>query len=497
MAELFRAKMTGDEGFEKLIAVKKILPHLVGEKKLVESFIDEARLAAFLQHGNIIRTYDFGKMENDYFIAMDYLFGKNLKNIMDASKQKALHAGYENILYIISSICNGLDYAHSLKDFQGRPLNIIHRDISPPNIFITYDGEVKIIDFGVAKAASQNTTTRIGVIKGKVAYMSPEQADGKNIDYRSDIFAIGAIFYELVTGRQLYSGDTMQVLSKARNGEFEPPENLATDLPPGLCEIIHYSLAKNPNDRYQSCREMLNEVDKCICELSFRPTTWILARYMKKLFDKEFDQEEIALREVAGAECAEDQILSGMHPDIDEAYDKTMLIGDEKLQELIIKKKICVVGALATGKTSISRRFSENIFTEKYHFTMGATIRNKLLNFEGQKVSIDIWDMGGNDQSAKIQPNFFRDTGGYFLVIDCTRLSTLKAAALIQKKVETATNKAPFICLLNKIDLSKESKITNSSIRELEKKGWVVLKTSAKTGLGISKAFMALVDAML
>ena len=299
MAELYRAKMTGDKGFEKLIAVKKILPHLVGEQMLIESFIDEARLAAFLQHENIILTYDFGKMESDYFIAMEYLFGKNLKLLINTSNKKKIPLEYENIVQIISCICNGLDYAHSLKNFQGHPLNIIHRDISPPNIFITYSGEVKIIDFGIAKAASQNTTTRMGVIKGKIAYMSPEQAAGKDIDYRSDIFAVGALLYELVTGKPLYRGETLEVLNKAAQADFKPPEKVVGNLPPSLSNIINRSLAKNPDDRYKSCGEMLADIDNFISRLSLRPATWVLARYMKELFDKEIDQEEKTLHAVA------------------------------------------------------------------------------------------------------------------------------------------------------------------------------------------------------
>ena len=152
MAELFRAKLTGVQGFEKLIAIKKILPNLSADENLVKSFIDEAKLAALLHHENIVQIYDFGSMDDDYFIAMEYLFGKDLGNIRKIAKKRAMPLGMENILFLISQICAGLDYSHNLKDLRGRPLNIIHRDINPQNILVTYEGQVKIIDYGIAKA---------------------------------------------------------------------------------------------------------------------------------------------------------------------------------------------------------------------------------------------------------------------------------------------------------------------------------------------------------
>ena len=179
MAELYRAKITGSEGFEKVIAIKKILPHLTREESLISSFIDEAKLAAFLQHPNIVQIYDFGEMEDSYFLAMEYLFGKDLKFIIEKSKEMQNPIELEDALLITTQICNGLFYAHNLKDFHGKPLNIIHRDIGPQNIFITFDGQVKIIDFGIAKAANQSTITQSDLIKGKVAYMSPETGPGK------------------------------------------------------------------------------------------------------------------------------------------------------------------------------------------------------------------------------------------------------------------------------------------------------------------------------
>ena len=297
MAELYRAMMTGAEGFEKLIAIKKLLSHLTVQENLVNAFIEEAKLAALLQHQNIVQIYDFGSMTGDYFIAMEHLFGKDLRIITEKSVEKGLPLPLEYALYIASRVCAGLDYAHNFKDLEGKPLNIIHRDISPPNIFITYEGDVKIVDFGIAKAASQNTATIEGVIKGKVSYMSPEQASGGSIDQRSDIFSTGILLHEMLTGERMFEGEPLKILPKVREAEFEPLEKLVKDLPPKLYEILRCALAKDRNQRYQSSGEMLSDLEDCMHENGLRPTPRGLAQYMKALFEEEIAAEEIALRE--------------------------------------------------------------------------------------------------------------------------------------------------------------------------------------------------------
>ncbi|MBW2093733.1 MAG: protein kinase [Deltaproteobacteria bacterium] len=300
MAELYRAMITGVQGFEKLIAVKKILPHLTIEAELVNSFIDEAKLAALLHHQNIVQIYDFGSVEKSYFIAMEYLFGKDLRDVTEKAKKEGSPLSLEYALYIVSRVASGLHYAHNLKDFQGKPLNIIHRDISPQNIFVTYEGDVKIVDFGIAKAATQSTMTQVGMIKGKVAYMSPEQADGKAIDYRSDIFSLGIILYELLTGEKMFQGDTMQILSKVRLAEFPPPEQVIKDVPDKLYEILNQALAKEPEKRYSSCNQMLSDVEEAMYSFTKRPTARGLSEYMKGLFEGEIAEEERTMSALAG-----------------------------------------------------------------------------------------------------------------------------------------------------------------------------------------------------
>ena len=295
MAELYRAKVTRDHGFEKRVAIKKILPHLSDEGNLVKAFIDEAKLAALLQHENIIQIYDFGSIDSEYFIAMEYLFGKDLRRLINKVKKTGRPLSLENTLYIVSRICAGLDYSHKLKDLQGKALNIIHRDINPQNIFLTYEGQVKIIDFGIAKAASHNSTTHEGLVKGKVAYMSPEQAVGNIIDHRSDIFSTGIILYELLAGRRMFEGETMHIYSKVREARYEPLNNLQPDLPEKLYAVVDRALAKEPDDRYQSCGGMLADLEECIFELSVRPNSRRFASFVKDFFKEEYEVEQTAL----------------------------------------------------------------------------------------------------------------------------------------------------------------------------------------------------------
>ena len=339
MAELFRAKLTGAQGFEKLIAIKKILPNLSREENLVTAFIDEAKLAALLHHENIIQIYDFGSMDDQYFIAMEYLFGKDLRTITRTARKKDVALGIENIVYIVSRICAGLDYSHHLKDLQGKPLNIIHRDINPQNILVTYEGQVKIIDFGIAKAANHNTQTRENLIKGKLAYMSPEQANGMQIDHRSDIFSTGIILYELLADRRMFTGETMHVLSLVRDAQYEPPEEVIPDLPSKLKEILCRCLAKDPNERYQTAGEMQADIEEFMFELSMRPNARSFAGYIKDLFEEEYAEEELALWTKSQVYEAGDPSPVDPSGQPEETYETTIILTKEYLLEKLKQLK--------------------------------------------------------------------------------------------------------------------------------------------------------------
>jgi serine/threonine protein kinase len=300
MAELYRAMITGHQGFEKLVAIKRILPHLTDQPELVAAFIDEAKLAALLQHPNIVQIYDFGCVDGAYFLAMEHLFGQDLHSVLAESKEKKrVPFTVDHGLYVVSKICEGMDYAHKLRDLKGKPLHLIHRDISPANVLITYEGEVKVVDFGIAKAAGKNTKTRDGLIKGKVGYMSPEQASGKPIDHRSDLFSTGVILYETVTGKTMFQGEDLEILVAVQEARFEPAESVNPDLPPKLYDILHRALNKDPGLRYQSGAEMLADLEECIHTRASRLTVRGMSQYMRALFHKDIEAEEKSIARVS------------------------------------------------------------------------------------------------------------------------------------------------------------------------------------------------------
>jgi serine/threonine-protein kinase len=250
MAEIYLARQTGIQGFERLVVVKKILPQLAKEQRFLDMFFDEARIAAQLNHPNIVQIYDLGKEDETYFIAMEYLEGESLGYLIREANRAghdlppALAAG------MIAQVCDGLDFAHNLHDDSGRPLSIIHRDISPQNIIVLFSGGVKLVDFGIAKAASQVHQTRVGTLKGKLAYLAPEQIQGKPVDARSDIFSLGVVFWELLTCRRLFKADNeASILQTIVFGEVAPPRRFNPAVSPELEAIVLQALEKDPDRR--------------------------------------------------------------------------------------------------------------------------------------------------------------------------------------------------------------------------------------------------------
>ena len=257
MAEVWEARKTGVEGFEKRVAVKLILPHHAENAEFVEMFLDEGRIAANLDHPNVCAILDLGEAEGTFYIAMEFIDGVVLSQIMKESARRSQFIPPEHCVQIIMGACGGLDYAHSRSDGKGSPLNLVHRDISPQNVMVSNDGNVKVVDFGIAKAANQLHETRAGVFKGKYAYMSPEQATGKKLDRRSDIFALGVVLWEMVTGRRLFKADNeIATLHKIIGGDYDRPSDHRPDLPPALEAIIMKALAQDAEDRFLDCGEM-------------------------------------------------------------------------------------------------------------------------------------------------------------------------------------------------------------------------------------------------
>jgi serine/threonine protein kinase len=298
MAELYMARQSGLKGFEKVLAIKRILPHLTQDNEFVTMFIDEAKLAALLSHQNIVLIFDLGHVDTMYYIAMEYVMGKDLRTVLHQAKAKGQPLSISHALLIATKVCSGLDYAHRKKDLSGQDLNLVHRDISPQNILVSYEGEVKLVDFGIAKAASQSTHTQAGIIKGKLLYMSPEQAWGKPVDRRSDIFALGAVLYEMLTGHKLFKGDSeFHTLEKVREARVEPPPTkLNADIPPELEAVLLKALAKEPQNRYQSALEFETALEDLISSKGYDFSSIRLAQYLQTLFSDEMARDSERFR---------------------------------------------------------------------------------------------------------------------------------------------------------------------------------------------------------
>ncbi len=293
ITESFQAKLTGSD---KFLTVERVLARKAGSRELIRAFLEEAKSAALLDHENIIKISNFGELENLPFVAMEYLPGKDLRQVLHKSQEKYLPIRLEQALFIIQGICCGLEYAHNVKD-HGRALGITHGDINPQNILITYEGGVKILDFGFSRAANKSAATKHEMIKAKVGYMSPEEAIGERTDTRSDVFSTGILLYEMVTGKRLYSGETMQVLARMRRAEFEQPESAAPGLPPMVYEILARALAKDKEQRFQSGAEMRAEIEKCLSGFPSKPNAEALAEYLKSLFEEAITAGEWSPRE--------------------------------------------------------------------------------------------------------------------------------------------------------------------------------------------------------
>jgi len=282
MAEVFRAESEGLQGFRKQVAIKRVLPHLSSKKKFIQMFLDEARLSAQLSHSNCVQVFDIGVGDNAFFIVMEFVDGANLKSVIEALKKQNREFPVECAVYIALEICKGLAYAHELTDQQGVPLHIVHRDISPPNVLITKFGEIKIVDFGLAKANSQLEKSEPGIIKGKFSYLSPEAAMGQEVDARTDVFAVGIMLWELLAGQRLFLGDTdFQTVKKVQAAVVPSISQINRHVPAELERIINKSLARDPTQRYQTARELGLELSKFMFKFAVPVSTFDIARLVQ------------------------------------------------------------------------------------------------------------------------------------------------------------------------------------------------------------------------
>ncbi len=314
MAEVFKAKTFGVHGFERLLVIKRILPHLCEDEEFVEMFIDEAKISVELSHPNIAQIFDLGKIGDNYFIAMEYIDGKDLRAILKKLKGTGRKISIPMAVFIAMEVCKGLDYAHNKKDANGKPLGIIHRDISPQNIMISYEGAVKIVDFGIAKAESKLSKTQAGVLKGKFGYMSPEQALGGNIDHRTDIFSLGIVLFEILTGRRLFLGDSdFETLEMIKKAEVPPPSKFREEIPEVVDKIVLKALEKEPDMRFASAKDMQVELTKFFYQTYSEFTYSDIASFMKDLFKEEIKEEKKRISAITSSISMKDVLKAELH----------------------------------------------------------------------------------------------------------------------------------------------------------------------------------------
>ncbi len=312
MAEVFKAKAFGVEGFERLVAVKRILPSIAEDQEFITMFIDEAKISVQLSHANVAQIFDLGRVGESYFIAMEYVHGKDVRAIFDRVRKRGETMPVPMACYLVMKVCEGLDYAHNKTDVSGRSLNLVHRDVSPQNILTSYDGEIKLIDFGIAKAANRSGKTQAGILKGKFGYMSPEQVRGLPVDRRSDVFSVGIVLYESLTGERLFLGESdFSTLEKVRNVDIRPPSNYNRRIPEELEHIVLRALSKDVEDRYQTAMDLHDDLQSFMYTSGNFFARRDLSAYMRRTFADEIVREtardeEYQNYEVPGAMAPEE-----------------------------------------------------------------------------------------------------------------------------------------------------------------------------------------------
>lgn len=288
MGSVYLAEQLGADGFRKIVAIKTIKKEYLKNKENVDLFVGEAKLVADLIHENVLQVYQLGQTKGVYYIVMEYAHGKNLADFIRAHKDMHKVSNVDIGAFVISRVCRALNYAHEAKDMRGQPLNIVHRDVTPSNVIITYGGVVKLTDFGIAKAVIMNTPDEAEVIMGKLPYMSPEQAKFVGTTRQSDVFSLGLVMYELLTNTVVYNvNDIDDLVDKMDNYSIKPPRRLNPHIPEKLEQIMIRALEVNPANRYQTAREFGQDLEHYMYDGGYGPTNEKLQRYLQRLFPQE------------------------------------------------------------------------------------------------------------------------------------------------------------------------------------------------------------------
>jgi serine/threonine protein kinase len=285
VADVLLARASGLEGFARHVVIKQIRPEMAAEDRFVKAFLDEARIAGSLHHQNIVTVHDIGEQDGSYFFAMEYVHGEDARRLIGKVRERGEHIPLEHALSIVMAAAAGLHYAHEQSTPSGERLGLVHRDVTPSNILIGYDGSVKIVDFGMAKAVARSNTTSTGVLKGKASYMSPEQCTGKPIDRRTDIFCLGIVLFELITAQRLFKGvNEFMTMAAIVEGQIPKPSSLRTEIPPALDEIIMRALERSPESRYQTAESLRESLEAFALAQELRTSHKAVSDYLTGLF---------------------------------------------------------------------------------------------------------------------------------------------------------------------------------------------------------------------
>ncbi|MBZ0232049.1 MAG: serine/threonine protein kinase, partial [Deltaproteobacteria bacterium] len=309
MAEIYRAKTFDAQGHAHLVAVKRVLAHLAEDDDFIQMLVDEAKIASLLRHQNIARVYEFARAHGEYFIAMEHVDGKDTRTILERCRQKKKPMPPEHAAYVAAEVGSALHAAHTAIDSKRRPLRIVHRDVSPSNIIVSYTGEVKLCDFGIAKATLSKVNTKTGVIKGKVKYMSPEQALGRKLDHRSDVFSLGSCLYEMLTRVPPFTASNeMDLLIKVRDAKYRPIADLVPSTPPEIEAIADRCLTRSRAQRYQTAAEVEADLRAFLRRYVPNYSRSHLGRYVRKAFAAEIERELRMLEEYVLADDVSDDL---------------------------------------------------------------------------------------------------------------------------------------------------------------------------------------------
>lgn len=335
MAEVYLAKNSGANGVSKFVAIKRILPQYSDNEEFIEMFKEEAKIAVNLNHSNVVHIHEFGIERNQFYLVMEYVEGRNLRQILNELKKKGNHFQIDQIVYVIKEVAAGLDHAHRCLDgTTGKPLNITHRDMSPQNVMVSFEGEIKIIDFGIAKAETQMEATKAGTLKGKFGYMSPEQADGQNIDLRTDVFSLGIVLWELLAKDRLFSGSSeAAILRKIRESAIPPLRKIDPSIHPELEKIVSKALAKDKNLRYQTSAALHRDLNRFLNTHypEFSPQDFSV--FIKHAFADAYSEQKGKLVEFSHVQPTQDGVETNTITKLNEKVKKAPQINNDRKPE--------------------------------------------------------------------------------------------------------------------------------------------------------------------